>query len=1103
MSEYIGNRIVPRHDGVWQADKAYESLTIVLENGTGDSYISRKPVPAGTALSQKDYWAVCSRFSEQMKLFRDGVNEDVVQMHKHLDQTVDAVNKTASDTINTVNQKTDDTLAAMTERTEAAEQLTSDNKATLEARMKQIETRQDANVTASTDQSADYAAELVDARVDDTGRTFASAGSNMRALGKVRSLQNVARTWPWSDGRIVNENGVYIMMGSWSCLHMIPVAGDHIVITGSLSLMSGKEEYNNIVCFDCNRNYLGGCFRAESGADHYDYLSVPLLERTAFISVTTGTKSKGDISVYLPTDNRTNVLLDSVVSTWQWLNGTVAISFTDVGVAVDFTGNCYLCRYVNGIEYKQNRATAQDSVTVDFPCKGWWAIYFNVEDVEPPAGENDAVASEGRVHVVSADRWQNLFSSNHFIIAAFYDRSPAWVSPSHGPLTINGVDYGNPAKVAGQAFSYGKYLGQSIFLEYGGIALDMEARTIQITKRCLAVGNTVPYFWLEVDEEPVPLLESEELELERMLILGYDHSTKKINLYNTKDFQALKNYGYYIAAWYQGQLWYPHMNSSVSFTLNGVEYKAGQLFASEQYNTSVEKRYQNKIDSITNRFERLSGSRMYLASGAFTIDQAEGVVQITDKMLGVPENYHYLWLPAQEEAVPMVDNTPLATGGYPMRILAVDGRDYSLNLYNGSTFRALGENGYYVASWYNGRLYNASIAPEVMVTVGEKTCKAAELFDTETSTYVEKRYRDYVSSALTVNEDGDNMGDIVTPSHWDCMEGRQFSMFFDCLSRHEGRENLYRVTNSKSLTRNEYCLNYTPKDTDTSFNVNVIRLDADTMAAQETKPVQMRVHHPLETKVVKNICICGDSLVDCNQVATEVYRLLKEDGDCEVKQVGTRGPENGRHEGRGSWKWKDYLGNTSLAGKTNAFWDTETNRLDFQKYCATNGFDGIDYFLIALGTNDVSQGSTLYRTETDVQKFVDYAKQFVDKLLDPEVGFPNCRIGIGLCGPGADYSYLAGSSMGIFRKSINTLNLALIKNFDEGKYHPNVTCFAHGLRTNRRLAFPYSNKPVTDRVEETSRTLTNSIHPSVRGYQAWADGYYCQIRAWLEEDAAK
>ena len=54
MSEYIGNRIVPRHDGVWDSTKAYEPLIIVYEEGSGDSYISRKDVPAGTGLNQKE-----------------------------------------------------------------------------------------------------------------------------------------------------------------------------------------------------------------------------------------------------------------------------------------------------------------------------------------------------------------------------------------------------------------------------------------------------------------------------------------------------------------------------------------------------------------------------------------------------------------------------------------------------------------------------------------------------------------------------------------------------------------------------------------------------------------------------------------------------------------------------------------------------------------------------------------------------------------------------------------------------------------------------------------------------------------------------------------
>ena len=79
--------------------------------------------------------------------------------------------------------------------------------------------------------------------------------------------------------------------------------------------------------------------------------------------------------------------------------------------------------------------------------------------------------------------------------------------------------------------------------------------------------------------------------------------------------------------------------------------------------------------------------------------------------------------------------------------------------------------------------------------------------------------------------------------------------------------------------------------------------------------------------------------------------------------------------------------------------------------------------------------------------------------------------------------------------------IAMIKAFDEGAYKTNVACFAHDLRTDRKHAFPYSDKATNNRFEETSRTLTNSIHPSERGCKAWADGYYYQIRTWLEEDS--
>ena len=42
MSKFIGRRIVPKHDGVWDINKEYEELSIVLDKASGESYISRK-----------------------------------------------------------------------------------------------------------------------------------------------------------------------------------------------------------------------------------------------------------------------------------------------------------------------------------------------------------------------------------------------------------------------------------------------------------------------------------------------------------------------------------------------------------------------------------------------------------------------------------------------------------------------------------------------------------------------------------------------------------------------------------------------------------------------------------------------------------------------------------------------------------------------------------------------------------------------------------------------------------------------------------------------------------------------------------------------------
>ena len=68
MARYVGKRIVPKHCGYWDNTRPYEMECIVYDRNSGNSYISRKAVPAGTDISQGEYWALCSDFNEQMAL---------------------------------------------------------------------------------------------------------------------------------------------------------------------------------------------------------------------------------------------------------------------------------------------------------------------------------------------------------------------------------------------------------------------------------------------------------------------------------------------------------------------------------------------------------------------------------------------------------------------------------------------------------------------------------------------------------------------------------------------------------------------------------------------------------------------------------------------------------------------------------------------------------------------------------------------------------------------------------------------------------------------------------------------------------------------------
>ena len=192
MSKYIGKRIVPKHCGEWNKDIPYEMLSIVLHTESGESYISRCEVPAGMDLMDGRYWAVCSRFSQQIKDMETHLQETESRMNQNLSETETrmaedlhstkaAMSEELGVTAERLNHTVEATKQTLGQRVDEACEDLAEGKKEMESTARRLEARLDANVSASTKPNADYAAELVDLRVTLSGENYDSAGAAVRS----------------------------------------------------------------------------------------------------------------------------------------------------------------------------------------------------------------------------------------------------------------------------------------------------------------------------------------------------------------------------------------------------------------------------------------------------------------------------------------------------------------------------------------------------------------------------------------------------------------------------------------------------------------------------------------------------------------------------------------------------------------------------------------------------------------------------------------------------------------------------------------------------------------------------------------------------------
>lgn len=86
--------IVPADPIIWNDQTSYEYLTLVASADFGKSYVSKKDVPAGTPLTDEDYWIPAADFNAQISNLQGSVDDLVTEFDNFksdVTQTIDKV----------------------------------------------------------------------------------------------------------------------------------------------------------------------------------------------------------------------------------------------------------------------------------------------------------------------------------------------------------------------------------------------------------------------------------------------------------------------------------------------------------------------------------------------------------------------------------------------------------------------------------------------------------------------------------------------------------------------------------------------------------------------------------------------------------------------------------------------------------------------------------------------------------------------------------------------------------------------------------------------------------------------------------------------------
>lgn len=365
---------------------------------------------------------------------------------------------------------------------------------------------------------------------------------------------------------------------------------------------------------------------------------------------------------------------------------------------------------------------------------------------------------------------------------------------------------------------------------------------------------------------------------------------------------------------------------------------------------------------------------------------------------------------------------------------------------------------------------------------------------------------------------------VALPNYIDCPKERVTTLFYDNIIRIPDGDKSHATQISEGgsdavLKRFEDGVLVNPQSSTKDFQMWLkIYNDYDCKDKNTEATFNFRcLERSVGSKENRNIIIAGDSLIQNTASVSECFRLLREDGDFIINDLGTYSFVDKddsiryHHEGHGGWSWSTFLDpqyenenadpddtnqdGTGEGQKNNFMYN---GVLDFQHYMQFYYPDlaqeGIHYFFIGLGANDINQGFEVV-TDEKCSEIIENAKKFINALLSEDKGFPNCKVAIGLSAAGP-LVHSSASEMN-YKFGMIKLNKAYIDTFDNGKFNPNVTCVSHGAFVYRKKGYPYTEVQYNPYTEDKFLLYRNGVHNNSYGYKMSGYGIYTKLRAFL------